>query len=95
MRWPGFRKVRHQVCQRVKHRIDARGLNGFASYRRRLETDPRKWRILDQYNDFPVFPRSRRIRNLPQHTSSHRREEVDDARFVLRPPKSPKFTKVS
>jgi chemotaxis protein methyltransferase CheR len=49
MHWPGFRKVRHQVCKRVKRRIDALGLNGFASYRQRLEADPQEWLILDQY----------------------------------------------
>jgi chemotaxis protein methyltransferase CheR len=48
MHWPGFRKVRHQVCKRVKRRIDALGLNGFASYRQRLEADPHEWRVLDQ-----------------------------------------------
>jgi chemotaxis protein methyltransferase CheR len=48
MHWPGFRRVRHQVCKRVKRRIDALGLNGFAAYRQRLEADPREWRILDQ-----------------------------------------------
>jgi chemotaxis protein methyltransferase CheR len=48
MHWPGFRKVRRQVCKRVKRRIDALGLNGFASYRQRLEADPQEWRILDQ-----------------------------------------------
>ncbi len=48
MHWPGFRKVRHQVCKRVKRRIDALGLNGFVSYRRRLQADPLEWRFLDQ-----------------------------------------------
>jgi chemotaxis protein methyltransferase CheR len=47
MHWPGFRKVRHQVCKRVKRRIDALALNGFASYRQRLQADPQEWRILD------------------------------------------------
>jgi chemotaxis protein methyltransferase CheR len=48
LHWPGFRKVRHQVCKRVRRRINALGLNGFASYRKLLETDPREWQILDQ-----------------------------------------------
>jgi chemotaxis protein methyltransferase CheR len=48
LHWPGFRKVRHQVCKRVKRRIDALGLNGFAAYRQRLEDDPQEWRVLDQ-----------------------------------------------
>jgi chemotaxis protein methyltransferase CheR len=45
MHWPGFRKARHQVCKRVKRRIDALGLNGFVSYRQCLEADPQQWPI--------------------------------------------------
>src|SRR5262249_15949881 len=48
LHWPGFRKVRHQVCKRVRRRINALGLNGFESYRKCLETDPREWPVLDQ-----------------------------------------------
>jgi chemotaxis protein methyltransferase CheR len=48
MHWPSFRKVHRQVCKRVRHRIKALGLGGFASYRQRLEADPQEWRILDQ-----------------------------------------------
>jgi chemotaxis protein methyltransferase CheR len=48
LHWPGFRKVRHQVCKRVRRRINALGLNGFESYRQRLETDPREWQVLDE-----------------------------------------------
>jgi chemotaxis protein methyltransferase CheR len=48
LHWPGFRRVRHQVCKRVRRRIDALGLNGFASYRARLETDPREWQVFDR-----------------------------------------------
>jgi chemotaxis protein methyltransferase CheR len=49
MRWAGFRKVRAQVCKRVKRRIRELGLDGFAAYRARLEAEPREWRILDEY----------------------------------------------
>ncbi|MDE5454260.1 chemotaxis protein CheR [Bradyrhizobium sp. CSA112] len=49
MHWLGFRKVRHQVCKRVRHRIAALGLNGFAAYRERLEGDAQEWRVLDQF----------------------------------------------
>jgi len=48
LHWRGFRKVRHQVCKRVRRRINALGLNGFESYRKCLETDPREWPVLDQ-----------------------------------------------
>jgi chemotaxis protein methyltransferase CheR len=49
MHWPGFRKVRRQVCKRVRRRIDALGLSGFAAYRERLESDAQEWRVLDQF----------------------------------------------
>jgi chemotaxis protein methyltransferase CheR len=47
MRWAGFRKVRHQVCKRLKRRIATLGLEGFAGYRERLEADPREWQAVD------------------------------------------------
>jgi chemotaxis protein methyltransferase CheR len=46
--WPGFRKVRRQVCKRLKLRIGELGLDGFAAYRRRLEVDPAEWRAFDE-----------------------------------------------
>lgn len=47
LRWRGYRKVRRQVCKRVDRRIRALGLDGVESYRRRLETDPEEWKVLD------------------------------------------------
>jgi chemotaxis protein methyltransferase CheR len=49
MHWPGFRKVRRQVCKRVRRRIDALGLSGFDAYRERLESDAQEWQVLDQF----------------------------------------------
>src|SRR5947209_7509623 len=46
MRWAGFRRVRHQVCKRLKRRIATLGLEGFAGYRERLEADPREWQAV-------------------------------------------------
>jgi chemotaxis protein methyltransferase CheR len=48
LRWPGFRKVRRQVCKRLKRRMHDLGVDDFADYRARLETDPTEWRILDE-----------------------------------------------
>jgi chemotaxis protein methyltransferase CheR len=48
LRWSGFRKVRRQVCKRVKWRIRALGLDGFADYRSRLEQDPGEWYAFDE-----------------------------------------------
>jgi chemotaxis protein methyltransferase CheR len=49
MHWPGFRKVRNQVCKRARHRIAALGLNGFAAYRELLERDAQEWQVLDKF----------------------------------------------
>lgn len=47
MRWPGFRKVRGQVCKRIRRRISALDLSGMAAYRQWLEDHPGEWGILD------------------------------------------------
>jgi chemotaxis protein methyltransferase CheR len=48
LRWPGFRKVRRQVCKRLKQRLRDLGLDNCSDYRVRLERDPSEWRILDE-----------------------------------------------
>jgi chemotaxis protein methyltransferase CheR len=48
LRWPGFRKVRRQVCKRLKRRILELGLDDLAAYRRRLEVGPAEWRAFDE-----------------------------------------------
>ena len=40
MRWPGFRKVRRQVCKRVDRRMKALGLTAIDEYENYLETQP-------------------------------------------------------
>lgn len=46
-RWQGFRKVRRQVCKRLKARIRELGLDDFAAYRRHLEANPAEWAVFD------------------------------------------------
>jgi chemotaxis protein methyltransferase CheR len=46
-RWAGYRKVRRQVCRRVRKRLEALGLDGYEAYRARLEQDPEEWAVLD------------------------------------------------
>ncbi len=48
LRWPGFPKVRRQVCKRLARRMRDLGLENFAAYRAKLESDPVEWRILDE-----------------------------------------------
>ncbi|NIP74090.1 MAG: chemotaxis protein CheR [Gammaproteobacteria bacterium] len=47
MRWPGFRKVRRQVCKRVQRRMGALALADVAAYREYLEVHPEEWAALD------------------------------------------------
>ena len=47
MRWPGFRKVRRQVCKRIDRRRRVLGLETAAAYRTYLETHPEEWAALD------------------------------------------------
>ena len=48
LRWPGFRKVRRQVCKRLKQRMRDLGLDNYSAYRARLEADPSEWRTFDE-----------------------------------------------
>jgi chemotaxis protein methyltransferase CheR len=47
MRWPGFRKVRRQVCRRVKRRIAGLSLSDSSAYSSYLDTHPEEWSELD------------------------------------------------
>ena len=65
-RWPGYRKVRRQVCKRIARRLIQLGLADGDEYRRYLQTDPNEWTRLDRlcrvtisrfYRDRGVFDR--------------------------------------
>lgn len=82
LRWPGFRKVRAQVCKRIKRRMTELGLDGFAAYRARLEADRSEWRVLDGlchitisrfYRDRGVFEMIARVL-LPEAARAAKRE---------------------
>jgi chemotaxis protein methyltransferase CheR len=47
MRWPGFRKVRKQVCRRIGRRTRELGLADLEGYRSWLEQHPVEWSHLD------------------------------------------------
>jgi chemotaxis protein methyltransferase CheR len=47
MRWPGYRKVRSQVCKRISRRMKDLGLPDLVSYRAFLELHPAEWPALD------------------------------------------------
>lgn len=47
LRWAGFRRLRRQVCKRIRRRIADLGLTDLAAYRALLETDAGEWKRLD------------------------------------------------
>ena len=63
MRWPGYRKVRRQVCKRVARRLASLGLADTFAYRAYLETNPDEWKQLDELCPIPIsrFYRDRAI----------------------------------
>jgi chemotaxis protein methyltransferase CheR len=82
LRWPGFRKVRGQVCKRIQRRMRDLGIEGFAAYRERLETDAQEWRAFDEcchitisrfFRDKGVFEALRRL-VLPEIANRAERE---------------------
>jgi chemotaxis protein methyltransferase CheR len=82
-RWPGFRKVRRQVCKRLKRRMSELELDDFAAYRARLEADTSEWPIVDDCCHITIsrFFRGKgkfellRSRILPEIAARARREE--------------------
>ncbi|HUE72271.1 MAG TPA: hypothetical protein VMP01_15410 [Pirellulaceae bacterium] len=49
MRWPGFRKVRKQVCKRVDRRLRELGLADEKAYHEYLAAQPAEWSVLDTF----------------------------------------------
>jgi chemotaxis protein methyltransferase CheR len=70
MRWPGFRKVRKQVCKRIDRRCKELALPDVVAYRAYLEAHPAEWSMLDSlcrvsisrfYRDRGVFDHLRQV----------------------------------
>jgi chemotaxis protein methyltransferase CheR len=49
MRWPGFRKVRRQVCRRIADRLEELHLTGPSQYKAYLADHPEEWKKLDSF----------------------------------------------
>lgn len=54
MRWPGFRKVRKQVCKRIDRRLRELGLVDVEAYREYLQRHPSEWSVLDRFCRIPI-----------------------------------------
>jgi chemotaxis protein methyltransferase CheR len=63
MRWPGFRKVRKQVCTQLDRRIKELGMADVATYQAYLEAHPDEWTVLDGFCRIPIsrFYRDRSV----------------------------------
>lgn len=48
MRWEGFRKVRGQVCKRLRRRMNELGINSFNDYKLYLLEENDEWQVADQ-----------------------------------------------
>lgn len=85
LRWPGFRKVRRQVCKRLRARTRDLGLDNYSAYQARLEADPSEWRNFDEcchitisrfFRDRGIFEVVRRL-VLPDIAARAKRERRD------------------
>jgi len=54
LRWEGFRKVRGQVCKRIKRRINDLGLGDFHNYRSYLKEHEDEWDHLDRMSHITI-----------------------------------------
>ena len=70
MHWPGFRKVRKQVCKRIQRRLHQLNLPNIAAYRVYLADRPSEWQILDSYCRITIsrFYRDRAVFDRLQQT---------------------------
>jgi chemotaxis protein methyltransferase CheR len=89
-RWPGFRKVRAQVCKRIDRRCQALGLAGPRVYRDYLERHPVEWEALDRLCPITIssFYRDKAVFDflgtalLPQLAQDARRHAVRELRAL-------------
>ena len=61
--WPGFRKVRKQVCKRLTRRTGELGLPDLVAYREYLVSHHEEWQVLDSLCRVTIsrFYRDRRV----------------------------------
>jgi chemotaxis protein methyltransferase CheR len=63
LRWPGFRKVRRQVCKRLQRRLADLALPDLHAYRRYLTVHAAEWQMLDSFCRISIsrFYRDRQV----------------------------------
>jgi chemotaxis protein methyltransferase CheR len=70
MRWPGFRKVRRQVCKRIDRRLSELRLADVSAYREYLQAHQEEWSVLDSFCRIPIS-RFYRDRGVFDHLRDH------------------------
>jgi chemotaxis protein methyltransferase CheR len=84
LHWPGYRKVRDQVCKRVQARLKELGLSDVAGYQALLESSPSEWVRLEAMcpitisrfcRDRPVFDDLTSVVLPPLATAARQRRE--------------------
>ncbi|HWP00705.1 MAG TPA: protein-glutamate O-methyltransferase CheR [Methylococcus sp.] len=70
LHWPGFRKVRGQVCKRVSRRLKELGFHDVSQYRAHLERTPGEWAVLEGLCRVTIsrFYRDRRVFEVLEQT---------------------------
>ena len=81
MRWPGFRKVRGQVCKRITRRMAELSIDEISDYRNYLGQCKDEWRVLDKLCQVTI---SRFCRDRLMHRFLARAVLPDLARQVRR-----------
>jgi len=63
LQWPGYRRVRGQVCKRINRRIQALKLSGLAAYEAYLSEHATEWAALEALCSIPIsrFYRDRTV----------------------------------
>jgi chemotaxis protein methyltransferase CheR len=63
LRWEGFRRVRRQVCRRLRRRLTELGLGDLDAYREHLRQHPEEWAVLDGLTPITIsrFSRDRAV----------------------------------
>jgi chemotaxis protein methyltransferase CheR len=54
LRWAGFRKVRRQVCRRLRRRLKQLELTDLDAYRAHLDAHPHEWSVLDSLTPITI-----------------------------------------
>ena len=54
MRWPGFRKVRSQVCKRIERRMRQMHIDGFPAYKTYLHQHSQEWLVLNELSRITI-----------------------------------------